>query len=104
MFTLLKQHLPGFSESNWTSCLRHYAGFPPCPEGLSDFIYEGDMGALKTLFQLDTMEEWKTAYIEVKSTIRSEKFSFHLSNNQFEMVYCYEDLSLKNSTGLMSCT
>jgi hypothetical protein len=85
---LLEQHLPGFTESNWTSCLKRHAGpgFPECDEGRSDFHYTGDMNALKTLFRLDSKQEWDEAYIEVKATTRSQRFSFNLSDAQFKLV------------------
>ena len=86
IFRKLKEHLPGFTELNWTSCLRHYAKFPRCDEGPSDFVYEGDMEAVKQLFQLHDFDgNWKTVYIEVKATF-GEKRDFHLSNCQFERV------------------
>lgn len=83
---MLKESLPEFTELNWTSCLRRYARFVPCEEGPSDFIYSGDMDAFKSLFNLPSDRQWKTAYIEVKSTSRPEKFRFHLSDRQFERV------------------
>ena len=86
MFRKLKESLPGFSMDNWTSCLRHYAGFPNCEEGPSDFVYKGDMSAIQKLFKLTENGNWKTVYIEVKATSRSSKDYFHLSASQFERV------------------
>lgn len=44
------------------------------------------MGALKRYFRLESNDEWRAAFIEVKSTSRPEKFFFHLSDRQFERV------------------
>ena len=81
---MLKRKLPGFTETNWTSSLRHYVGFLQCTEGPSDFVYNGDMEAFKSFFRLDNNKHWKVEYIEVKATTGSEKFFFHLSDRQFE--------------------
>ena len=75
----MKKHLPGMSDANWTSCLRHSAGFSSCVEGLSDFYYEGDM---KTFWNVFNLGNDKKAYIEVKS-ITMESIEFKLSDRQF---------------------
>lgn len=64
-----------------------YAGFSSRTEGPADFVYDGDMNALKNSFKLDRAEDWKVAYIEVKSTSGPEKYYFHLSEAQFERVH-----------------
>lgn len=78
----MKKHLPDFSETNWTSSLRHSAGLSPCLEGESDFYYEGDMKTFWNIFDLENEGEWRKAYIEVKSTTTEAK-EFKLSDRQF---------------------
>jgi hypothetical protein len=61
----LKDRLPRFSESNWTSRLRRHAGLTPCADGFADFEYENDMDAFLEMFQLERRKHWKKVYIEV---------------------------------------
>ena len=81
----MKKCLPDFSEANWTSCLRHFAGLSKSEEGESDFYYEGDMKAFRDVFNLENDIDWKKVYIEVKSTATEAK-DFKLSGRQFQMV------------------
>jgi hypothetical protein len=80
---------------NWTSGLRQYEDLPRRAEGPADFVYNGrHMNALRECFRLSNSEEWEAVYIEVKSTGGSEKFYFHLSEAQFELVNTILDRDL----------
>jgi len=82
VYLLLKDRLPGFSESNWTSHLREHAGLTPCADGIADFEYENDMHAFLEMFQLERRRPWKKVYIEAKSTVGTDN-QFHFSSTQF---------------------
>jgi hypothetical protein len=80
---------------NWTSGLKAYEGLPRRAEGPADFVYNGKyMNALRQCLGLSNSEEWKAVYIEVKSTGGPEKFYFHLSEAQFELVHTTVDSDL----------
>jgi hypothetical protein len=82
----LNHSLPGFSEANWTSQFRRYAGLSNCEEGISDFFYDTDVPALLRLFKLQDSKGWKRAFIEVKAKYRGDSPRFRLTGPQFQKV------------------
>lgn len=52
------------------------------------------MNALRESFRLNSSEEWEVVFIEVKSTGGPEKFYFHLSEAQFNLVRTILDCDL----------
>ncbi len=88
LYSLLKQKLPSFTEINWTSHLRKYAGFSQIQEGLSDFLIQGDdIPVFLKLFEIPEERKWTAVYIEVKaSATRKGNSKFRISSNQFKLV------------------
>lgn len=86
LYSLLKQKLPNFTEANWTSHLRKYAGFSEIQEGLSDFLIQGDdVPVFLKLFEIPEERKWTKVYIEVKASVKVNS-KFKISMNQFKLV------------------
>ena len=78
-------HIPGFTESNWTSSLKRYA-YPDLPvfndrDSISDFTYEDTTGDLAALLEIPT-DGPKTFFIEIKTSKFVEN-CFTFSPKQF---------------------